>query len=180
MPKPKPMPKQPATLADLHPDPKNARKHTPRNVGSIVDALNKVGAARSIVIDEDNTILAGNATAEAAGQAGIENVMVVEADGNTIVAVRRTGLTKKQKAQLAICDNRTAELAEWDVPALTGLADEVGLDLTEVEFTPDEVSQLGNEFLPLPDGAGGKEYDESVADDVKLCTCPKCGHEFPA
>lgn len=25
-----------------------------------------------------------------------------------------------------------------------------------------------------------KEYDESVADDVKMCVCPSCGHEFPA
>jgi len=25
-----------------------------------------------------------------------------------------------------------------------------------------------------------KEYDESAADDVKLATCPKCGHSFPA
>jgi hypothetical protein len=24
-----------------------------------------------------------------------------------------------------------------------------------------------------------KEYDESAADDVEMCTCPKCGHEFP-
>ncbi len=54
-------------IGDLFPDPRNARKHSPRNVGSITDALHKVGAARSIVIDEDNVILAGNATVEAAG-----------------------------------------------------------------------------------------------------------------
>jgi len=24
-----------------------------------------------------------------------------------------------------------------------------------------------------------KEYDESVADDVEMIECPKCGHRFP-
>ena len=65
-------------LRDLHPDPSNARAHNPRNVGMIEDALGAVGAARSIVIDEDGLVLAGNATIEAAGRVGIERVRVVE------------------------------------------------------------------------------------------------------
>lgn len=150
------------TLGDLKPDPKNARRHTPRNVGVIVDALQKVGAARSIVIDEDNVILAGNATVDAAGEAGIERVQVVEADGNTLVAVRRTGLSKKQKAALAIADNRAADLAEWDVDNLTGLAADVELDLSEVGFTPEELESLGvdlgePEEPPSPGEAMGDE-----------------------
>jgi hypothetical protein len=34
-------------IGQLIPDPKNARAHTPRNVGMIEHALNEVGAARS-------------------------------------------------------------------------------------------------------------------------------------
>ena len=37
----------------------------------VVDALQEVGAARSIVIDEKGVVLAGNATIKAAGQAGL-------------------------------------------------------------------------------------------------------------
>jgi len=44
-------------LGDLKPDPQNARKHTRRNVGMITDALQEVGAARSIVIDEKVSFL---------------------------------------------------------------------------------------------------------------------------
>lgn len=29
-------------------------------------------------------------------------------------------------------------------------------------------------------GVEFKEYDESVENDVKYCTCPSCGHKFPA
>jgi len=119
-------------IKDLTPDPKNARTHSPRNVGTIADALREVGAARSIVIDEDNVVLAGNATIEAAADAGITKVHVVEADGTTVVAVRRTGLTPQQKARLALYDNRAAELAEgWDVDVLKALQAD-GVDLSHL------------------------------------------------
>jgi hypothetical protein len=80
----------------------------------LVQSLGQVGAARSIVIDENNEVLAGNGVVEAAAEAGITKLQVVEAEGDTIVAVRRRGLTPDQKRALALYDNRTGELAEWD------------------------------------------------------------------
>ena len=71
----------PRHIKDLVPDPANRRAHNPRNIGMVVDALQQVGAARSIVIDEDNVILAGNGVTEAAAEAGITRVRVIEADG---------------------------------------------------------------------------------------------------
>jgi len=84
-------------IGQLKPDAQNARKHNPRNIGMIVDSLQKVGGARSIVIDEDDVILAGNGVIEAAAEAGIERLRVIEADGNEIIAVRRTGLPAERK-----------------------------------------------------------------------------------
>lgn len=118
--KPKPL-KAITTIADLTPDAHNARAHNPRNVGMIEAALGEVGAARSIVIDEDGRILAGNGTIEAAARAGITRVQVVEGDGETIVAVRRAGLSEKEKRRLALYDNRSAELATWDGDALAAM-----------------------------------------------------------
>ena len=108
----------PTHLKDLVPDPANRRLHNPRNIGMVADALQQVGAARSIVIDEDDVVLAGNGVTEAAAQAGITAVRVIEASGNEIIAVRRRGLTPEQKRALAIYDNRTGELAEWNVALL--------------------------------------------------------------
>jgi DNA modification methylase len=108
----------PVHIKDLVPDPENRRQHNPRNIGMIVDALHHVGAARSIVIDEHGAILAGNGTVDAAAEAGITRVQVVDADGETIIAVRRTGLSVDQKRALALFDNRAAELATWDVEQL--------------------------------------------------------------
>lgn len=117
------MAKKPTTervrhIKDLVPDPANRRAHNPRNIGMVVDALHQVGAARSIVIDENDVILAGNGVTEAAAEAGITAVRVIEADGQEIIAVRRRGLTDEQKRALAIYDNRTGELASWDFDQL--------------------------------------------------------------
>ncbi|HXG70578.1 MAG TPA: DNA methyltransferase [Gemmatimonadaceae bacterium] len=89
----------------------------------IAASLQDVGAARSIVIDETSTILAGNATVRAAVDAGIRKLRVVDVDGDELVAVRRRGLTPDQKTRLALFDNRSAELAEWDPAVLQALAD---------------------------------------------------------
>ena len=129
------------TLADLTPDPRNARRHNPRNVGMLEKALGEVGAARSIVIDEHGVVLAGNATIEAAGRAGIERVQVVDADGETIIAVRRTGLTAKQKTRLALYDNRTAELADWDADVIADLL-ATERELLDGLFADDELAEL--------------------------------------
>ena len=131
---------EPKSIADLKSDPHNRRKHNPRNIGMIRQALGEVGAARSIVIDERGVVLAGNGVLEAAADAGIERVQVVDADGETIIAVRRTGLSEEQKRKLALYDNRTAELATWDGEQLA--ADlEAGLSFDGL-FSNDELQAI--------------------------------------
>ena len=49
-----------AKLSDLKQDRNNARKHNPRNIGMVANAIREVGVARSGVIDEHGNILAGN------------------------------------------------------------------------------------------------------------------------
>ena len=104
---------KPLTLADLKPDLANRRTRTQRGERMLVESLEQLGAARSIVIDEDNQVLAGNGVLEAAAHAGITKLHIVEADGATVIAVRRSGLSPDEKRALAIYDNRTGELAEW-------------------------------------------------------------------
>ncbi len=127
------------SLDVLIPDPRNARKHSDRNLAQIEAALREVGAARSVVVDETGTVLAGNATVEAAAKAGLTRIRVVDADGSELVAVRRTGLTDEQKRRLALYDNRAAELATWDTEVLATLAEETDLSTL---WEPDELADL--------------------------------------
>src|SRR5690606_28978916 len=70
----------PRSLRDLQQDPRNARRHTDRNLAMIAESLETVGAARSIVIDETDRILAGNATSRQALERGLK-LKVVDVAG---------------------------------------------------------------------------------------------------
>lgn len=159
------------SIADLTSDANNCRKHNPRNVGGIVTSLQRVGAARSIVIDENNVVLAGNATVEAAAQAGITKLAVVEADGNTVVAVRRTGLSDKQKAELAIADNRTAELATWDAEQILAMLGVYDIDPLDVGFVQLEIDTLADIQDGTPDAGAEPEADyQETFSVIVACT----------
>lgn len=112
------------SIADLKLDHKNARKRTDNSTRLIKESLERYGAARSIVIDEDNRILAGNGTIEGAKAAGIKNLRIIETDGTEVIAVRRSGLTEDEKVGLAIADNRTSDLSEWDNDMLRQLSED--------------------------------------------------------
>jgi ParB family transcriptional regulator, chromosome partitioning protein len=112
------------SINSLKADHKNARKRTDRSANLIKESLERYGAARSIVIDEDNRILAGNGTVEGAKAAGIKNLRIIETEGDEIIAIRRTGLSEDEKVGLALADNRTSDLSEWDQEMLHHLSKE--------------------------------------------------------
>lgn len=112
------------SIKDLKHDHKNARKRTDRSAALIAESLKRFGAARSIVIDEDGRILAGNGTVEGARKAGIDKLRIIEAEGDELIAVRRTGLSEDEKVGLALADNRSSDLSEWDNEMLRQLSEE--------------------------------------------------------
>ena len=135
------------SINDLQNDHKNARKRTDRSSKLIAESLSKFGAARSIVIDENNRILAGNGTIAGAKAAGIKNLKIIETDGKEIIAVKRTGLSEDEKIGLALADNRTSDLSEWDVNMLEELSKEHDL---EPWFDNDDLKELLGEVEEIP------------------------------
>jgi hypothetical protein len=135
------------SIKDLKSDHKNARKRTDRSAKLIAESLQRYGAARSIVIDEDNRILAGNGTIEGAKAAGIQNIRVIETDGTEIIAVKRTGLSEDEKIGLALADNRTSDLSDWDKDMLQQLSEEHDL---APWFDADDLAEILGEVEQLP------------------------------
>jgi hypothetical protein len=154
----------------LKKDGRNARKHTKRNMEMIAASIKEVGAARSGVVDEEDTILAGNGTFEALQAAGIKTVKVVETDGTEWVVVKRKGLTDEQKRIVALADNRAGELAEWDAPLLAAQ----GIDLAPW-FNEAELFALNPRDKEAAAPEDFKEYGDDIA--TEFC-CPKCGYEW--
>ena len=141
-------------IESLNQDPENARIHSDDNIEAIRTSIGLVGAGRSIVIDEDGVILAGNATVKAAEAAGIKEVQVVETDGDVLVAVRRRGLTREQRKQLAYADNRASELADWNLEQISADLND-GIELSSI-WSREELDGMLEAPKPPGPGEGSK------------------------
>ena len=134
-------------IDELKFDDKNFNKHTEYGMSLLEKSLRENGAGRSILIDKDNNIIAGNGIIEAAGQVGLEKVKIVETTGDEIVAVKRTdvSLDSEQGRTMALADNATAsadlewdkesiqeEAAKWGINADDWGVDIMGFDIDEV------------------------------------------------
>ncbi len=111
----------------LH-DPENSRLHDDRNLEAIRNSLERFGQQKPIVVDKDGKVVAGNGTLTAAAELGWEDIACV-----------RTGLGNQEAVAYAIADNRTSDLAEWDLGQLQtslermdpSLLDYTGFDLLD-------------------------------------------------
>ena len=98
-------------IESLVPDDKNFNKGTQYGDHLMDESLRKFGLGRSILIDKNNRIIAGNKTAEKAADIGFTDVVVVEVDGNQLVAVKRKDidLDSAKGRELALADNATGK-----------------------------------------------------------------------
>lgn len=153
-------------MTEIKFDRRNYRKHGEKNKKLIAKSLKECGAGRSIVVDADGEIIAGNGIYEAAQKAKIP-VREVETDGTELVVVRRTDLhtEDEKRKQLAIMDNSTSDSSEFD------------LELLQEDFDIDALNDFGVE-IPSVELDFDDEEDEESPDEVnkKLLKCPCCGH----
>lgn len=173
------MSKQITNISELKQDDRNANRDTIRGRKAVADSLAVYGAGRSILVDRNGSIIAGNKTASLAASAGITDVIVVKTTGDKLVAVQRTDLdiNDPYARELAIADNRTAELGlEWDSKTLATLTDEVDISAF---FSGDELTRLIAPSLPTS-GTGVGTQSTSVDPDewTMECKCPRCGFQF--
>lgn len=98
-------------LSDLIPDDKNFNTGSEYGNSLIKKSFRKFGAGRSILIDKNNRIIAGNKSVENAAAIGLEDVQIVESDGKKIIAVKRTDidLDSPEGREMALADNASAK-----------------------------------------------------------------------
>ncbi len=118
-------------VSELIPDDKNFNKGSEFGNSLISKSFEKFGAGRSILIDKNNKIIAGNKSTENYGAGGGEDVIVVESDGTKLIAVKRTDidLDTPEERELALADNATAKAnIVW---AEDVIATELGVEVGE-------------------------------------------------
>jgi DNA modification methylase len=126
-------------IADLTPDPANARRHGEKNLDAIKASLASFGQRKPIVVQRDGMIVrAGNGTLAAAKALGWEEIAAVVIDDDNATA-----------SQFAIADNRTGELAEWDDETLGALLDGMDEPIRELlAFDDGDMRQLLGRLEP--------------------------------
>ena len=152
-------------IASLKADDRNARRHSERNIGAVVESLRRFGQQKPVVVDRDGRVLAGNATLAAAKILGWERLDIA-----------RTSLSGDEATAYAIADNRTAELAEWDDEVLMGqLASIAKVDTALLESTGFDEADLAA-FAAKDEEAISDEFPSAEKDAEHRC--PSCGYTW--
>lgn len=170
---------QRSPLSDLKQDPQNANRGTKRGGAVIEESITELGAGRSILLDSQNRIIAGNKTAQAALRAGHKDVLIVETDGTQLIAVKRTDLNLNDDARakkLAVADNRAGELSlDWDPAVLEALNSDIDLSTL---FSDEELAALIREG-DKPDDEGIAEAKPELADELQKKWKVETGQVWP-
>ena len=137
-------------IAQLSLDPGNARTHSEKNLKAIANSLEKFGQRKPIVV-HNGVVLAGNGTLEAAKTLGWTDITVTEVPSEWDAETAKA---------YALADNRSAELADWDVDILNKSLlelDEMGWSVEDLGFDMPQVL----ETEPVDD-----EIPETPADPI--------------
>ena len=126
-------------IDELIPYENNPRDNTAA-VDAVAASIKEFGFKNPIIIDSDNVIVAGHTRLKAAQKLKIQTVPCVVADD----------LTQEQVNAFRLADNKTAELAEWDLELLNSELELIdGIDMTEFGFEldlDDEQEVVEDEF----------------------------------
>ena len=147
-------------INELKFDKKNFNKHTEYGMSLLEKSLRDYGAGRSVLVDKDNNIIAGNGIVESAINAGITKTRVIETNGDELVVVKRNDveLDSSKGRGMALADNATASVdLDWDD------------DLLRENFSEEELGIYGIELKELEDDEkevkGEVEFTEVLGEE---------------
>ena len=103
-------------VSEIKLDPRNYRIHGEENKRLIRKSLTECGAGRSILVDKNDIVIAGNGVYEQAQELGLK-VRVIESDGTELIAIKRTDLSTKDEKRklLALADNRASDSSQFNL-----------------------------------------------------------------
>ncbi len=134
---------------DLIPYINNSRTHSESQIKQIAASIREFGFTNPILIDEQNTVIAGHGRLLAADFLSLSKVP----------SIRLTGLTDEQRQAYVIADNKLALNAAWDEEMLKQEIETLQMldfDLDLIGFSDSEIASL---FLEQEEGANNAEEE---------------------
>ncbi len=142
----------------LRPWAHNARTHSRKQLRQIADSIREFGFTNPVLIDENNTILAGHGRVAAARELGME----------TVPCRLISTLTAAQKRAYVLADNKLALNAGWDEEILAEelgalMADDLDFD---VEITGFSIAEIDGLIEGLAPEEPGDPADDALPEDA--------------
>lgn len=120
-------------LSELKPYSRSLRRHPEKQLVKLAASIREFGFNNPILIDDDETIIAGHARLEAARRAGLTEVPTI----------RVAHLSKAEVKAFRLAEQRLGELASWDRDALVLEIEEIiAVDEVEIELLGWETAEL--------------------------------------
>ncbi len=138
-------------IQQVRPNPDNPRTHPSKQIRKLARAIEDFGFLIPVLIDDQDTVLAGHARIEAAKQLVLPSVP----------CIRASHLTEAQKRTFTILDNRIATEAAWDFQLLAKEIEFLqteDIDLTTTGFEIPEIEMILDAGEPR---AGSPEDDKA-------------------
>lgn len=141
------------SIEELAQDAHNFNRGNEQGQQLMTRSFQELGAGRSILVDKNGNIIAGNKSQQAAIAAGIKRVRVIETDGTELVAVKRTDvdINSAEGRKMAYLDNLTTQVnLTWDKAEIESVEADVdgfaisdyGIDLGFSDADPDEADKV--------------------------------------
>lgn len=161
-------------ITEINPDNRNSRIHSDEQITQLTNSIREFGFTNPIIIDEDNSVLAGHGRLRAATRAGMTEVPTL----------KLIGLSDVQKRAYIITDNKIGLNAEWDDELLQSELRELfnkEFDLASLGWNEREMLSFVGDPLEgtdiEKDFVGAEEITFDDIDDFSH-RCPRCGFEF--
>ena len=160
--------------ADLIPYARNSRTHSDEQIGQIAASIREFGFCNPVLIDAQNTIIAGHGRVLAAGRMKLE----------TVPCLRLTHLTDAQRRAYVIADNRIALSSGWDSALLANELSDLHADDFDMALLGFDAKELETLLGIQADSETSADPPESSSSEVDVdgfsmgAKCPRCSFEF--
>ena len=144
-------------IDDIRPYERNPRIND-QAVDAVAASMAEFGFRQPIVVDEDGVIIVGHTRWKAAQKLGLAKVPVHVA----------TDLTPEQARAYRIADNKTGELADWDLEILPIELNELrqgGFDMDTLAFDEEELGKLLSQAEGVTEGLTDPDSVPEPPDD---------------
>lgn len=173
-------------VEDLIPNDRNPKIHPDTQITQLANSIREWGWTMPILVDEENSVIAGHGRLFAAKELGLEEVPCMTAKG----------WTKEQKQAYVIADNKLAENGEWDTGLYFSQLKEMsndGYDLTKMGVDIDlSAFNYSPDFTPSFDASNvdaskmekaGNDMDKDMSSRIAAkegieVICPHCTESF--